>query len=221
MDGENKLFVFDRKEIILIFVFVIVIAATAFTLGVRTGKSISLKKSGYTNEDIEKVTLKSSTEEDVEEIMGTEETKLSPEKLEKMALEKVDENLDEAKQVVTQPSEAVTDLLNKEPDTPVMKAPDKTEDIMSVTKAGSNDQYTGKYTIQVGSFDNLADAKEFAETFLLRGYDVIVRQKELGARGTYFRVSLGVFNTFSEAERFINKEKTLFSAQDKIIKKFE
>lgn len=223
MDGDNKLFVFDRKEVILIFVFVVVIAATAFTLGVRTGKSISLKKSGYTESDIDQVTLKSDKEEDVDEILEGENTKISPEQLEEMALKKVDSNLDAAKQVVTQPVEVTSEDIADSTPQPV-KNPETvktTNETMSVTKAGSKDQYSGKYTIQVGSFDNLADAKEFAETFLLRGYDVIIRQKELGARGTYFRVSLGVFDTFAEADKFINKEQSLFSDQDKIIKKFE
>jgi hypothetical protein len=72
IEDKSKLFVFDKKEVILIFVFVMVITVTAFTLGVRIGKGLSLKSAGYTNEDISKsVELKSVEEESAEKMLGT------------------------------------------------------------------------------------------------------------------------------------------------------
>ncbi len=75
MEDNNKLFVFDKKEVALIFVFVIVVAVTAFTIGVRIGKELSLKEDGYTKEDVQNINLKSVDEEYVESV--TEDTSKS------------------------------------------------------------------------------------------------------------------------------------------------
>ena len=59
MEENNKLFVFEKKEVILIFLFIILIAVISFTLGVRTGKQLSLKHDGYTESDVKNINLKS------------------------------------------------------------------------------------------------------------------------------------------------------------------
>ena len=70
-EDNNKLFVFDKKEVVLIFVFVLVITITSFTLGVRIGKGLSLKADGFTKDDISKsVELKSVEEEQADSVIS-------------------------------------------------------------------------------------------------------------------------------------------------------
>ena len=69
MEDNSKLFVFEKKEVVLIFVFIVVIAVTAFTLGVRIGKRLSLKEDGYTKTDVQSIDLKSVDEEYVEAVI--------------------------------------------------------------------------------------------------------------------------------------------------------
>ena len=69
-EKNNKLYVFDKKEIVLIFFFVFFAAVTSFSLGVRIGKSFSFKISGLAKTDKDYVELKSAVEEQVETLMA-------------------------------------------------------------------------------------------------------------------------------------------------------
>jgi hypothetical protein len=50
MDSKTKLYVFAKKEVGLIFIFMILIAITSFVLGVKIGKNYSLEMAGVTKE---------------------------------------------------------------------------------------------------------------------------------------------------------------------------
>lgn len=72
--------------------------------------------------------------------------------------------------------------------------------------------FIGKYTIQLGSYRTLDEAKSFADGFLTRGYKPLVREVEVRGQGTWYRVSLGVFESISAATQYIQKESNLFGA---------
>ncbi len=75
MNEKTKLLVFEKKEVFLIFVFVILVAITSFTIGIRIGKNYALKQSGITPGDVKNVAhLKSTEEEALESITNKEET---------------------------------------------------------------------------------------------------------------------------------------------------
>ena len=69
MDESNKLFVFEKKEVFLIFLFIVLIAVISFTLGVRVGKGLSLKEDAYIKKDIDTIDLKSVDEEYVDSVV--------------------------------------------------------------------------------------------------------------------------------------------------------
>ncbi|MFN8369470.1 MAG: hypothetical protein U0T83_02465, partial [Bacteriovoracaceae bacterium] len=74
MDEKTKLLVFEKKEVFLIFVFVILVAITSFTIGIRIGKNFALKQSGITPADVKNVAhLKSTEEEALESLTHKEE----------------------------------------------------------------------------------------------------------------------------------------------------
>ena len=75
--------------------------------------------------------------------------------------------------------------------------------------------FIGKYTIQLGSYRTLDEAKNFAQGFLVRGYKPLVREVEVRGQGVWYRVSLGVFESISAATQYIQKESVLFGGYKK------
>jgi len=223
MDEKTKLYVFEKKEVALIFIFMILIAITSFMFGVRVGKNYSYQASGFSTEDRKNVDLLSGQEEMVNKVVEErnegEKKEMSPEELK----EKMHESL-KAK---------IEDELSKE-DRPKVEVPDtkpmdttkplnNTDLIDDSTKAPapSKDQYTGKFTIQLSSHRSKGEAEEFANGFTIRGYDPIVNEVQIPGRGTWYRVSLGVFETAGQAKTYIDKERELFQGQDYVIGRFD
>ena len=66
MEDKTNLFIFSKKEIALIFIFMILIAIVAFVFGVKIGKSISFEAAGYTQQDQQTVQLYSNIEEEAQ-----------------------------------------------------------------------------------------------------------------------------------------------------------
>ena len=195
MEENNKVIVFEKKEIVLVLIFVAVLIITSFTLGIRLGKKLTLDEAGIKPADHKTVELKSNLEEDVEQTVA-EESKLTDE-------EKLKKLMDESKT-------RLSDELEK------FSVDDKAQANQSVEKKTSN-AMTGKYTIQLGSYPTIEEAKQFAEGFTVRGYSPIINETSIDDKGTWYRVSLGLFSTAEEAKAYIKNEQSLFSGQDYVI----
>jgi cell division protein FtsN len=195
MDSKTKLYVFAKKEVALIFIFMILIAVTSFVLGVKIGKNYSMEMAGITPEDQKKVIeLLSNKEEALEEIKANPEANtVESSEIENKLQEKIS-----AEFGAGQP-EAVSAQTN-----------------MSVAPAAKteSDHLSGKFTIQLGSHRTLKEAEDFAEGFRARGYNPIINQIEIKGKGTWYRVSLEAFSSMEEAKAYVNKEKSLFMGQD-------
>lgn len=207
---DNKLFVFERKEVVLIFSFVIVIAVTAFILGVKTGKSLSLKEDGYTGTDIEKINLQSMVEEEASKIVDEakdKEFKLTPAQVEEKLRAEMEalarKDLNDQNEVEPKVEEKV-----QETNKPIEKELDATT-------------VSGKYTIQLYANQSKDVATDFADSFRVRGYDVIVREVSIPEKGVWYRVSVGLFDTYDEAKGYLQSESALFQGEDYLIKKFD
>lgn len=197
MEENAKVFVFEKKEIFLIFVFVVIMSVTCFTLGVNLGKKLALEKSGVTEVDTKTVEMKSTAEEDVEETLA--QPQLSDEEKLKQLMEESKEKLNTELQQFGGEEKKVE-----------AGVPAKSE----VTTASKD---TGKYTIQLGSYSTMEEAKQFAEGFTVRGYNPIVNEVIIAGKGTWYRVSLGLFANVQEAKDYVKKEATLFQGQDYVI----
>ena len=81
--------------------------------------------------------------------------------------------------------------------------------------------YKDKWTIQLSSHKNLKDAKIFANNFKVRGYDPIINEVNLGNKGTWFRVSLGAFDTLVDAKNYVISEEEVFIDVDHVFIQFE
>lgn len=206
MDEKSNLYVFERKEVFLIFVFMILIGVTSFILGVKVGKQYSFEKAGFEQVDRETVDLLSKKEEEIHDGSRPTEVQLDTQDLR----QKMNENLEKK----------IKEELEKRPESvPVEDKPqiesNQTEvDETPVTDNRMQDEMSGKYTIQLGSYRTLNEAEQFANGFKVKGYNPIISQKNIEGRGTWFRVSLGAFDSLSQAKDYILKEKELFLGQD-------
>lgn len=196
-EQTNKVIVFEKKEIIIIFLLVVVLIVTSFTLGVRLGRKLSLQDSGIKAEDVKAVELKSGAEEDAEAI-ATQDAALSDE-------EKLKKLMDESKSRL---SDELQKFSQDESNTTMATSPQT---------AAEKSPMAGKFTIQLGSYNNLEEAKQFAEGFTVRGYSPIINEVKIAGKGNWYRVSLGLFDSVDEAKKYIQQEQSLFSGQDHII----
>ena len=233
MEDNSKLFVFEKKEVVLIFVFIVVIAITAFTLGVRIGKQLSLKEDGYTSEEVKEakeINLKSVEEEYVDsmtesapsnfegalkETEGADETALEVEarlreEMAKLAAGEVDTAGEEPDSKETTSGVAISE------EAPAAVNEDQTIESYDELYAPSKD-VKGKFTIQLYANQSKAAAEDFADPFIVKGYDVIINEAEIPGKGTWFRVSIGAFDTHEEAKKYLEKERALFQDEDYLI----
>jgi len=193
MDSKTKLYVFAKKEVALIFIFMILIAVTSFVLGVKIGRNYTLEMAGIAPEDQKKVVeLLSSKEEELSNIKANPEVStVESSEIETKLQEKISEEFGTNK-----PSENHGEVAAN----------------MSVPPV--KDALSGKFTIQLGSHRTLKEAESFAEGFRARGYNPIINQIEIKGKGTWYRVSLEAFNTAEEAKAYVVREKSLFMGQD-------
>ncbi|MBD65817.1 MAG: hypothetical protein CME62_11460 [Halobacteriovoraceae bacterium] len=224
-EKDNKLFVFERKEVVLIFVFIVMIAAIAFTMGVRVGKKLSLKEDGYTKEDIQNINLKSVEEEKVNTIVDED---ANPSNLDPaVAKEQQDKDLEarlkaEMEKLAREETKMPDKIEIEEEPVEEIPAEDNTVTTNEPLKDiyNQNRDYKGKFTIQLSSHQSEAEAKEFADGFILQGYDVIINEVVIPGKGVWFRVSIGAFDSKDEAKEYLVKEQNIFQSKDYVIRQF-
>lgn len=223
-EDNSKLFVFDKKEVLLIFIFVAVIIVTSFTLGVRVGKGLSLKADGYSKDDIQKtVDLKSIEEEQADSIVndnsaGNFEGSLSGDR--DAAKDQLDEladpeKLDKEFSGISQGGE--TGLENQMPSDLKKKTTEldkKVEEAVAnelAPKEGS--QFKGKFTINLASRKTRAEAEEYAAPYMASDLEVVVNKVNTVSKGTWYRIGIGVFNSYNDAKSFLEKNPIFFKGK--------
>lgn len=210
MEENNKVIIFEKKEIILVLLFVVILIITSFTLGIRLGKKISFRDAGIKDEDVKSVELKSAEEEDVDKTMASD-AKLTDE-------EKMKNLMDETKSRLSDELEKFSSDGRPAGGAKVSEAPTlQTSKLNSSTPVAPNSSTLGKFTIQLGSYNTVEEAKQFAEGFTVRGYSPIINEVKIEGKGNWYRVSLGMFGSVDEAKAYIKAEQSLFSGQDHII----
>jgi len=228
MESNKRLYVFDKKEVLLIFTLVILISTTCFVFGVKIGKSYSLNVQGIIPEDMQRVDLLSKKEEKfLEDEKILEEMVKKVDESKKSANEKVDEapSFDQLREKIDQEVINSDDVMEKTSNQNPAKKKDNKSLESNLSKNNIYDNNTqnisGKWTIQLGSHQNREDAEAFADGFKVRGYDPIINQVYLGDRGVWFRVSLGLFSSIVEAKNYVVEHQTLFDGQDYVFIQFD
>jgi len=262
MSEKTKVYIFERFELALILLLIILVAVTSFVLGVKFGKNYSFAQAGLTKADRERVELLSTDEEQVNSVVAKDQSADRPEHaLDKNnLLRQNDARLSQkiAAAIESNPATPAAAVINPAPnnaqvaavsETPAATAiPQQKKDVfvtntrdaynLPIDKQINQEQaeivkqtptiaprpnLSGKYTIQLGSHRDRADAEKFAEGFRIRGHNPIISEVELKEKGgTWYRVSIGVFDTITEAKDYIlNQERALFQGQDYVIGRFD
>ena len=216
-EKSSKLFVFDRKEVILIFVFMILITITSFTLGVRFGKAVSLKMDGYDMQDVNTVDLKSQEEEYVDKVVAPEDSRAALEVND--AVDGTIKDVEDSNARLESEIETITKDQSE-----LEKKKSKLEEASTSTDSpnlySSSTPTSGKFTIQLASFTEKDQAQSFADGFLANGHDVIIQEVIIPEKGTWYRVSIGAFDSVNEAKSYLEKEKSFFLNKEYLIKQF-
>jgi cell division septation protein DedD len=239
MNEKSNFYVFERKEIFLVILFVILIAITSFLFGLKIGSGYSFQNTGNTSSDLQQITTEtkkvdfiSTEEEKVQKLVKKEEaTKREDinEKIEKSLKQKMIDEFSQENKKFAKPAVDMNAMekMNKpmEEKQPMAKPQEEAKVEEPAAQAPQveekEDSFSGKYTIQLSSFQSLAEAKEFAEGFKVLGYNPIINEKNIPGRGNWFRVSIGVFNSLAETKNYILKNKSLFAERDYVLTKFD
>lgn len=196
----------------------IVIAITSFTLGVKIGKKMMFASSGISEEDLRTIKLKSQQEEQVEKVVQeTGDKVINKEELSQDGFNKLQKEMDEIEKGGTpsiQTNQSIKELSTPEAAVPSNSKP---QDMTMTSQEDEDKAASGvKYTIQLGSYGKLTEAKEFADAFTIRGYNPIINQTKVNGK-PWYRVSLGNFSSTNEAKDYVKKEESLFQGQEYVI----
>lgn len=228
MAKKLRLLIFNRREVILIFILIVLVAVVSFVTGVKMGQKLSYEVHGITPEDQEFVHLKSWEEEDAGEgsgkasgPKGAESQKTLREKFEEIAKMERKGKKAQKKEKKKKKGDSISRTGRNEIDKIEIEAAKKKEvegektEVVSFSQAlGHSGAHRGKWIIQLGSYRDLDDAQRFANGFRVRGYRPIINAVVLGESGSWYRVGLGAFDSASEAKDFIAREGSLFQGQD-------
>ena len=231
MKEENKLLVFDKKEVVLVLLLIICLFLASFIYGVKIGKEYSFSNSAVEKEDIETLELLAGKEEEAK-VIKEKDTKI-PSKQQSYDLlkKKIEEELKKSKSTeliqersdAEKPIRAESSPEDRERDNYYENnmAEGKKEENETVDSDVMSSVYKDKWTIQLSSHKNLKDAKIFANSFKVRGYDPIINEVNLGDKGVWFRVSLGAFDTLVDAKNYVISEEEVFTDVDHVFIQFE
>ena len=103
---------------------------------------------------------------------------------------------------------------------------DKPADTPAATNAATADvpakptSDSGGFTIQIRSSPNETEARQFVDSLKSAGFDAYVMRADLGAKGVWYRVRVGRFQTREEAQREVGKLRSTARAAEAIIQPF-
>ncbi len=203
MEEDQKLVIFAKKEVSLIFICMILISFLSFLMGVKIGKHYSIEKAGFSKEDIQEVNLRAKLEKEIERTPSSESPSIQP-------------PIDEIKSSTEKLTKEYT-ALAEEKEQPKGTPSSYTPRVEEAPKS----EFSGKFTVQLGSYRSYGDAEKFADGFRIRGYEPIIQEIEVKDKGIVYRVSVGAFANQNEANEYILAEKSLFQGQEYLIVKFD
>jgi cell division protein FtsN len=246
--ASGRVFVFERIELVLLFFFFMVMTVTAFILGMRLGKKQTLELTDQMNTSITTpvasapaapgtLEIKSQKEEALEKLetpnvaeseAATDTTSDPTDDIDETTFKKLQDEFEKVNTNSTADEAEVAAAAA--PETPVkesVKEPvvDVVETELPVNKDKAfltpDPSFIGKFTIQLGSYKTLNDAQQFAEGFLTKGYKPLINEVEIQGKGTWYRVSLGVFESSKAAKQYVDNEKDLFGKQSFVISEIQ
>lgn len=214
MSEKGKLFVFDRIEVLIILVLMVLVAITSFTFGVKIGQKFTYEKQGFSDTERQLIELKSAAEEEAEEIIQDD----NPQDFKKTMEENLENKFEAIEKGDIKPGSVKKEMPGEMESTKANPVEAERDNLINDL---NNKGVQGKWSIQLGSYQNNPDAQRFADGFRARGYNPIINEVLIEGRGVWYRVALGVFDSVSEAREYIAQEASLFQGQDYTIVKLQ
>lgn len=194
MDPKPRLFIFERKEVTVLFLLAVFVAIFAFTLGVHFGKQLTPEEA--------QAPVEAALDDTSEPTSVGEGTEKLPEK---EALSEAAKNApaagDDSVAKALQDEVAKTGIKLDKPiqtDLPT-EVPSSNEEDKSA-RAESGGRPDGKFTLQVAAFPSESEAKRRLREILKREESGFIGKAEVKNK-TWYRVYVGGFLSKVEAER--------------------
>ena len=108
MKEENKLLVFDKKEVFILLTFMVTLFLASFVFGVRVGKDYSFSNSTVEKEDVEELEVLSAEEELVDKKIEGKPKGIDKELSYDLLKKKIEEELNKTKTKDGQQAKAKT-----------------------------------------------------------------------------------------------------------------
>ena len=207
MKQKQVLYIYDRKEMIVLSLIIIVLSVFAFTLGIHLGKRVGPRGWVAKPGDTRPVNTIADEVPNRQDLVGR--GKLAQQVLqESLSQELHDEvsragiKIDTQRQVdlpdnTLAPNGGAT-TLGKNDSEKVSRHPDSIEAI----------EHRSKYTLQIGSFPSESEAKEQLLALEKTDLKPYLREAEVKGKGKWFRLYLGGFSTRASAEQNGQRYKT-------------
>jgi len=228
MEKTPKFLFFDRKEIAVIFLCMILLAVISFILGLQIGR-LTNKDAGFTLKDVKEDAKVVDTVE-TRAIVPTAAAAPAPVPEDLAVSTEVAEPQEKPQVKVKAKARTETVVVEAAPaQKEVVVVPEeekidettKAEVATTITEYKAGADLKGKFTIQLGSYRTAQEAEKFADGFRVRGYEPFINEVMLQGKGTWYRVSMGTFDAIPVAKAYVTKEASLFSGQDYVIGKIE
>lgn len=179
---KQKVFVYDRKEVLVLGMITVVVAAFAFTLGIHLGKRVAPPPPPTAAADAESVATAGDSVPNRAEIQ------------------------EQAKGLIENADESVEQDLREAVEKEGLKLAKKRQVELPQTTINHNAGATtpkhtaAQFLIQVGSFPTLAEAETLMKTVEAHQLKPFIQKVDRKGQGHWFRVCLGPFDENKAAE---------------------
>lgn len=201
MTKKTGLFIFEKREVWVLFLLAITVAVFAFILGVHLGKKVG---------DSQNVAeLKDATPAHTADDMVPDRVQLTEQAqgVDQAVTESLNQALHEevqnagiklnVKRQVQLPEKTVS----KNAGATTLESDEKKEVIPALVRQSPE----GKYTIQVGSFPSLSEASEELSALENKGVEPFMRHTLIRGKGEWYRIYLGGYDSKKQAETIAHK----------------
>lgn len=201
MERKQRLFIYDRKEMVVLILLGVAVAFFAFTLGIHLGKRVPPKPTTVAQQPeaapVATVPDQTPNRQEFQE-QSKNVAQAVDESLSQSLHEEVQRTgikLDTPRQVEL-PNKVRTS--ERGAATPEAK---KAEPAVADFAAAQRPAPHGKFTLQIGSYPSVQEAKDQVEAVEALGLKPYLRSAEIKGKGKWYRVYLGGYEEKAEAEK--------------------
>lgn len=224
METKPDLLVVHKKEVLIVLILFVLVAAFSFTLGLRMGKS--MQSSGHSTDNAnacgpastplvkaipesQEVSHEVAHDEASNHSQGNSNHESASDH-EGGTSQKASSNVAEETADAELAKEVHEHRIGLEKPIP-----------MSLPKHKKTEKHASstRYTLQVGAHRSAIEANQQISKLKKEGFDAFYFEAEIPGKGTWYRVGVGVFETKENAEKTATKWKTAKALPEYIIQK--